>query len=128
MDIPYLEPEDLAEMIRDVKVGEKKKFVVVDVRDDDFVGGNISSAVNLPSESFHQTGLPVLEQHMQDGVTTFVFHCMMSQQRGPAAARAFHNRCKQAGKSHVINISILRGGYRKWEYRYGNMNDLVENH
>jgi rhodanese-related sulfurtransferase len=63
----------------------KKDYIIVDVRDDDFRGGNIVGAHNEPSETF----LAGVDKLVEDtkGVKTVIFHCMLSQQRGPKAAR-----------------------------------------
>ncbi|KAG7287540.1 hypothetical protein NEMBOFW57_007052 [Staphylotrichum longicolle] len=50
---------------------------IIDVRDDDHIGGHIKGSQNVPSRTLDAM-LPTLE--------TVVFHCALSQQRGPAAA------------------------------------------
>ncbi|KAL7749599.1 Cdc25 phosphatase Ibp1 [Sorochytrium milnesiophthora] len=63
-------------------------YQVIDVRDDDFAGGNIPGAVNLPSGTITRDTIAELAQRY-DNVPTLVFHCAQSQQRGPKAARVF---------------------------------------
>ena len=53
--------------------------MVVDVRDDDYIGGNIKGAVNCPSFSF-EDDVDKLVEKTKD-VKTVVFHCALSQQR-----------------------------------------------
>lgn len=57
----------------------KKDFVVVDVRDEDFVGGNIKGAINQPSRQFNMNvdGLVAKTK----AVPLVVFHCALSQVR-----------------------------------------------
>lgn len=57
---------------------------VIDVRDDDYIGGHIKGAQNVPSRSL-DAKLPTLVRQLQDKETV-VFHCALSQQRGPSAA------------------------------------------
>ena len=58
-----------------------KSFKIVDVRDDDYMGGHIPGCINVPSRqfSFRVDGLvDELKDH-----EAIVFTCALSQQRGP---------------------------------------------
>lgn len=62
-------------------------LVVVDVRDDDFAGGNIPSAINVPSQrllSHDQKALDGLIEKTK-GAEVVVFHCALSQVRSVVA-------------------------------------------
>ncbi|KAK4095725.1 Rhodanese-like protein [Parathielavia hyrcaniae] len=59
-------------------------IAVIDVRDDDYIGGHIKGSQNVPSRSLDAM-LPTLVRQLQDKETV-VFHCALSQQRGPSAA------------------------------------------
>lgn len=50
----------------------------------DYIGGHIKGAKNFPSRTLDAT-LPTLVRQLQDKETV-VFHCALSQQRGPGAA------------------------------------------
>ncbi len=125
-NISYMEPEELVEVIRESAQKDQSGHVVVDVRDDDFTGGNIFNALNLPSDTFARSGIETLEKRANEGTTMFIFHCMMSQQRGPTCARLFAAQCADKKISNIY-IYILRGGYNKWKYRYRGQADLIEN-
>ncbi|RYP60113.1 hypothetical protein DL771_010623 [Monosporascus sp. 5C6A] len=60
------------------------KVAIVDVRDDDHIGGHIKSSLHFPSGSLDAT-MPTLLRQLADK-DTVVFHCALSQQRGPSAA------------------------------------------
>ncbi|RYP06526.1 hypothetical protein DL764_003120 [Monosporascus ibericus] len=60
------------------------KVAIVDVRDDDHTGGHIKSSLHFPSGSLDAT-MPTLLRQLADK-DTVVFHCALSQQRGPSAA------------------------------------------
>ncbi|MCJ1464508.1 hypothetical protein MMC07_003121 [Pseudocyphellaria aurata] len=60
------------------------KVAVVDVRDGDYVGGHIHSSINVPSSSLDNR-LPKIIESLADKEIV-VFHCALSQQRGPGAA------------------------------------------
>ncbi|KAK0726319.1 Rhodanese-like domain-containing protein [Apiosordaria backusii] len=59
-------------------------IAIIDVRDDDYIGGHIRGALNFPSQTLDAT-LPTLVRKLEDKETV-VFHCALSQQRGPTAA------------------------------------------
>ncbi|KAK4251370.1 Rhodanese-like domain-containing protein [Corynascus novoguineensis] len=59
-------------------------IAVIDVRDDDYIGGHIKGSLNVPSHTLDAM-LPTLVRQLQDKETV-VFHCALSQQRGPSAA------------------------------------------
>ncbi|KAK4169665.1 arsenate reductase 2.1 [Cladorrhinum sp. PSN259] len=63
---------------------ETSSVAIVDVRDDDYIGGHIKSSLNFPSQTLEAT-LPTLIRQLEDKETV-VFHCALSQQRGPGAA------------------------------------------
>lgn len=58
-----------------------KNFKIVDVRDDDFVGGNIPGTLNIPSRRFGSR-VDALVDELKDNEAV-VFTCALSQQRGP---------------------------------------------
>lgn len=57
----------------------RKDFVVVDVRDDDYAGGNIKGAINEPSQEFLKN-VDGLVRQTKD-VPLVIFHCALSQVR-----------------------------------------------
>lgn len=59
-------------------------IAIVDVRDDDYIGGHIHSSINIPSASIDNKLPQVAEDLAQKDIV--VFHCSLSQQRGPGAA------------------------------------------
>jgi hypothetical protein len=58
-----------------------KTFKVVDVRDDDYQGGNIPGAMNVPSRQLNAR-IETLVDDLKDNEAV-VFTCALSQQRGP---------------------------------------------
>lgn len=54
---------------------------MIDVRDDDFAGGNIVGAVNHPSSKFMLTVHDLVERTRKEGYKKVVFHCALSQVR-----------------------------------------------
>ncbi|KAK3954266.1 hypothetical protein QBC32DRAFT_336669 [Pseudoneurospora amorphoporcata] len=64
--------------------GSPTSLAIIDVRDDDYIGGHIKGSQNVPSHKLDAM-LPTLVRQLQDKETV-VFHCALSQQRGPSAA------------------------------------------
>lgn len=56
-----------------------RDFIVVDVRDDDYAGGNVKGSINIPSREFlmNLDGLVAKTK----GVPLVIFHCTLSQVR-----------------------------------------------
>ena len=87
--VRYIERTDLLSLVR------SKQVTIVDVRNDDFVGGHIPSAINIPYGDEWETDEfldEVVEKVKSRGHSQIVFHCMKSQQRGPYCARQFARR------------------------------------
>ncbi|KAI0593620.1 Rhodanese-like protein [Biscogniauxia sp. FL1348] len=96
----------LAEMLL-AKPTPDPNIAVVDVRDDDFIGGHIKSCLHFPTRSLDAT-MPTLMRKLADKHTV-VFHCALSQQRGPAAALRYL-RQKEATSIPSSSSSSAGGG------------------
>lgn len=59
----------------------KPEVLVVDVRDDDYAGGNIVGSVNHPSREFMTTVNDLVKTVKEKEVGKVVFHCSLSQVR-----------------------------------------------
>ncbi|KAL9937086.1 hypothetical protein V8E36_004321 [Tilletia maclaganii] len=95
----YTDASSLAQSIQAGDVSNKK-IAIVDVRDDDFEGGAITGARNVPSTQFHDS-VQALVKDLVD-VPKVIFHCHLSQQRGPKAARIYAEARKAAIESGSI--------------------------
>lgn len=64
------------------------------------------------------------------GASKVVFHCMMSQIRGPKCARAFAQAAAQAHEempeSRVPQVCVLEGGFAYVAASYDQFKDIVE--
>jgi Cdc25 family phosphatase len=134
--LTYLQPATLAPLLLDAE--HQQKIAIVDVRDSDHIGGNIKGSVWVPVNQL-DTRLPELLRTLRDKEKV-VFHCMLSQQRGPKAAlmyararqRADAKEAKsqeEAGRGDgteepqqqkpVHEICVLEGGFGSWQTWYG---------
>ncbi|KAF3929807.1 hypothetical protein ABW19_dt0210610 [Dactylella cylindrospora] len=123
----------------------KTKIAVVDVRDHDFIGGHIHHAFHRPSSSFSDH-LNILLVELQP-YDTVVFHCSLSQQRGPSAALAYmKERAHIEARKYISSsdedellaqkiqgddkqqVYVLDGGFADWQEKYGDDERLTENY
>ncbi|KAL1847309.1 Cdc25 phosphatase Ibp1 [Paecilomyces lecythidis] len=108
------------------------KLAIVDVRDSvpttpDHIGGHIYSSIWVPSSSL-DVRMPELVRTLQDKEKV-VFHCALSQQRGPSAALRYareRERTLGAEASHKQEVYVLEGGFVQWQEKYGNDTRLTE--
>ncbi|KAJ3784622.1 Rhodanese-like domain-containing protein [Lentinula aff. detonsa] len=124
----YISRDELAEIIRSGKT-PKKDYLVVDVRDDDYAGGNIVGGVNMPSNKFLMN-VDQLVKETRD-VPLVIFHCALSQLRGPKAARIYketrQNVLSETDSTSPTKVLILRDGFTGFQDKFKDDAILVEN-
>ncbi|KAF2967259.1 hypothetical protein GQX73_g6319 [Xylaria multiplex] len=117
---------------------EGGNIAVVDVRDDDHIGGHIRSSLHFPSRSLDAT-MPTLLRKLADKETV-VFHCALSQQRGPGAALQYLREKEANGNSNggakatgaetgekkPQKVYVLDRGFVGWQEVYGLDERLTE--
>ncbi|KAK8119285.1 uncharacterized protein PG998_003911 [Apiospora kogelbergensis] len=113
---------------------ETSKVAIVDVRDDDYIGGHIQGSINFPSRAF-EAMMPTLLRKLE-GKETVVFHCALSQQRGPSAALRYlrekeavaadPNLKKSDSEPQQQTVYILDRGFVGWQEKYGPDERLTE--
>lgn len=122
---------------------KQEKIAIVDVRDSDYIGGHLVGCLHRPSSTF-STKLDSLIEELKDH-DKIVFHCALSQQRGPSAAlkyirekKALEARkrvasseedellYKNVGKKVDQEVYVLDGGFVEWQQKYGNDERLTE--
>lgn len=128
-DLMYLPPTRLASLLKDSSPESANLSVaVVDVRDSDHVGGHIRSSTWVPSDQL-PTKLPELVRTLADK-DMVVFHCALSQVRGPSAALNYaRERQRLLGKgsgNQEQRVCVLEGGFTMWQARYGEDASLTE--
>ncbi|XRM48620.1 Cdc25 phosphatase Ibp1 [Aspergillus tubingensis] len=96
------------------------KLAIIDVRDSDHVGGHITTSTWVPSSSLDYR-LPELIRTLADKEKV-VFHCALSQQRGPSAALRYareRERILGEEESKKQEVFVLEGGFLQWQEKYG---------
>ncbi|KEY66318.1 hypothetical protein S7711_02780 [Stachybotrys chartarum IBT 7711] len=110
-------------------------YAIVDVRDDDHLGGHIKGSTNVPSRQL-DVMMPTLVRKLQDKKVV-VFHCALSQQRGPSAAlkylrerdghlKALGLKKEGKGEGEGQEVFVLDGGFVGWQETYGEDERLTE--
>jgi rhodanese-related sulfurtransferase len=136
--IPRLTRETLSTWVLNQIPSRSHDFAIIDVRDSDHIGGHIRGSVHVPSSTLDYR-IPELVRQLQDK-DAVVFHCSLSQQRGPSAAlRYARERERLLGLGLELNdrdvggkdgagegerpagagqrIFILDGGFVGWQQR-----------
>ncbi|KAF6171452.1 hypothetical protein GIB67_017976 [Kingdonia uniflora] len=90
-------------------------IAIVDVRDDERVyDAHIAGSLHFASDTFVEK-LPKLMQEVK-GKDTLVFHCALSQVRGPSCARKLVDYIAAMKEDAGIqNVLVLERGFNGWE-------------
>jgi rhodanese-related sulfurtransferase len=143
--LPRITPQALATLVLE----KPNKIAIIDVRDSDHIGGHIKSSEWIPSNQLDARIPELLRVHRDK--EKMVFHCMLSQQRGPSAAlklaRAMRDMAEKEGKEQggreskrqtqqgeedeqkkgkMPEVCVLEGGFDVWRTRYGENEKLTE--
>ena len=97
---------------------DASKIAVIDVRDHDYPGGHIKTSTHIPSSSLDHT-IPEIVRKMA-GKEIVIFHCALSQQRGPSAALRYLRERESKRKTAKVEkesgppgIGIRNGAIQK---------------
>jgi rhodanese-related sulfurtransferase len=144
-DLEFISREDLAQRLKE-SGSLPSSTAIVDVRDSDHVGGHIRGSTWVPSSELDHKA-PELVRNLKDK-DTVIFHCVLSQQRGPNAALKYlrekerldptswveskgdgevKEEGEQGGKGKKKQkVLVLTGGFEKWQEVYGTDEKLTE--
>lgn len=125
--VPRISREELSTLVR----AKSPTLAIIDVRDSDYIGGHIVGCLNVPTHT-HDYKIPELVRTLQDKETV-VFHCALSQQRGPSSALKYlrererlldaeaHKKNQGVGDAPEVRgqtVYILDGGFVQWQELY----------
>lgn len=134
-DLTYVPPNRLAALLKashtepatDSTTATNSSVAVIDVRDSDHIGGHIRSSTWVPSNQL-PTKLPELVRILADK-DMVIFHCALSQVRGPSAALKYaRERQRLLGKdkgNQEQKVCVLDGGFTRWQTSYGDDPNLT---
>ena len=90
--------EQLSELLLSA---DASKIAVIDVRGDDHIGGHIHTSMHVPSSSLDHK-IPELVRKLSNKEKV-IFHCALSQERGPKAARRYLEEREKKLKSGEVD-------------------------
>ncbi|KAM3262784.1 hypothetical protein ACQJBY_053101 [Aegilops geniculata] len=107
--VSYVTAAQLVSMARDPRVA------IIDVRDEERIcDAHIAGSHHYASDGFADR-LPEIAEATR-AKETLVFHCALSQVRGPSCARMFLDYLSEAKEeSAVKSITVLERGFNGWE-------------
>ncbi|KAG6058249.1 hypothetical protein E4U17_000218 [Claviceps sp. LM77 group G4] len=128
----YISAESLAGKILAEEVSSDPSYAIIDVRDGDYIGGHIKGCINIPTLQL-DLRMPRLVEELKHK-RMVVFHCALSQQRGPTAAMKYSQvrealLKKQGPEGPGLpdqEVVVLQGGFSGWQKVYGNDVRLTE--
>uniref|UniRef100_A0A2P2QP54 arsenate reductase (glutathione/glutaredoxin) n=1 Tax=Rhizophora mucronata TaxID=61149 RepID=A0A2P2QP54_RHIMU len=94
----------------------RPNIAIVDVRDDErSYDGHIAGSLHYASSTFTDKISNLLQE--VKGKDTLVFHCALSQVRGPSCARRFAHYLEEIkdDAGGIKNIMVLERGFNGWE-------------
>ncbi|OQE32091.1 hypothetical protein PENSTE_c001G04395 [Penicillium steckii] len=123
--LPRMNRDALSALLKSTT--EADRLAVIDVRDSDHVGGHIKASNWVPSSTL-DVRLPELLRTLKDKEMV-VFHCALSQQRGPSAALRYareRERTLSPEEYQKQEVYVLEGGFVQWQEKYGKDEQLTE--
>jgi rhodanese-related sulfurtransferase len=145
--LSYITREDLAAHLQ--TPNNAPNIAIIDVRDSDHIGGHIKGSTWVPSNELDYK-TPELIRTMRDK-DVVVFHCALSQQRGPSAALRYlrekerldplgwtekkaggeekgegEKEGEEGAAQKKQKVVVLRGGFTEWQEKYGPDEKLTE--
>ncbi|KAI9291761.1 Rhodanese-like protein [Neoconidiobolus thromboides FSU 785] len=130
-EIEFIDPKQLAEDILNDKLRVNDDIAIVDVRDNDFVGGNVTGVINSPSKKYEDE-----KQELYNRVKDkkrVIFYCGSSTGRGPRIAGFYKDFLNQRQKEDDFDgnkdqkVEVLSYGFKAWYPLYKDETKLVEN-
>ena len=145
-NLKFIKPADLANSLSQPQA--LSKVAVIDVRDNDHLGGHVKNSQWVPINQLDARMPELLRVNREK--ERVVFHCMLSQQRGPKAALAYARArayevskrekerrendgedeekegAKEDGKIGGQEVCVLEGGFGNWQSFYGDDERLTE--
>lgn len=133
-DLKLLKPNKLRNWFSNGSPTGLGKFAVVDVRESDYAGGHIKGCYHYPAGSFDNSIGELQKRLKKNEIDDVVFHCMLSQARGPKATLKFLRSLsaiddpEQKEFFDNMNVWVLQGGFSKWQEEYGEDADVTESY
>lgn len=114
----YMRPEELVELLDDPV--QRPKLAIIDCRDDERNAGFIIGSLHAPTALYTDELYRSLAKSLfEEKIEIAVFHCQLSQVRGPRGALRFAAAQRDLGYA-LPNVFVLKGGWEAFYDLYGN--------
>ena len=101
--------EQVLKMMKQGADSSSRDFVLVDLRGNDYQGGTIRGAINLPAQSLYPT-IPTLYYLFKcAGQRKIIWYCSSSKGRGTRAAGWFADHIANQGDAQMESLVLLDG-------------------
>lgn len=137
--LEYITRETLSSQLSFTR-GLPSTTAIIDVRDSDHIGGHIRGSTWVPSSTLDYKTADLVRELKDKQIV--VFHCALSQQRGPSAALRYlrekerldgvtggegkEGGTKEDGGKGKQKVYVLKGGFTEWQEKYGEDKLLTE--
>ncbi|KAK3296686.1 Rhodanese-like domain-containing protein [Chaetomium fimeti] len=111
-DVVTISREEVLELLKTTPL-EKRDFVLIDLRRNDFEGGTIRGSLNLPAQSLPLTLPTIYATFKAANLRKVIFYCGSSKGRGSRAAGWLADHIAAAGDSDMKSLA-LAGGIKGW--------------
>ncbi|KAI1274515.1 Rhodanese-like domain-containing protein [Xylaria sp. FL0933] len=102
------------EVLNKLRAGDVgRDFILVDVRRNDYEGGTIRGAINLPAQSLFPTIPTVYQLFKNAGIKYIIWYCGSSRGRGTRTAAWFNDYIQEQEDQNMKSV-ILAGGIKGW--------------
>ncbi|KAG6508382.1 arsenate reductase 2.2-like [Zingiber officinale] len=96
-----------------ISIARNPRVAIVDVRDEErSYDAHIAGSLHYASDTFSERMPDLL--HAVKGKDTLVFHCALSQVRGPSCARKFLEYLSETKDAGINNVMVLDRGFNGW--------------
>lgn len=134
--------------LRELVLQNHPSLAIIDVRDSDYIGGHIKGCTNVPSPNLDWQLPEVVRKNKDKEVV--VFHCALSQQRGPSAAlrylrerdrlfpasekkaddnaKSVQDNGTESNKPQQQQVYVLKGGFYEWQKKFGKDSEVTEDY
>ncbi|KAI5952074.1 ibp1 [Candida margitis] len=113
--------------------GGSGPLAIIDVRESDYMGGHIKGSWHYPAGDFYSTLPEIYQKIYRQKIHDVVFHCMLSQSRGPSSTLKFLRSIDEIKDEKVksyleneVHVYVLKGGFNRWQGEYGKNANVTE--
>ena len=132
-DLKFIKPPALYSWLTKNGTAPHGSLAIIDVRESDYVGGHIKGSWHYPAGDFYNSLPEIYDKVYTNKIHDVVFHCMLSQSRGPSATlkflRSIHEIVDSKVKKYLeeeVHVYVLKGGFNRWQGEYGKDSSVTE--